>query len=221
MVVDFLDKLKWDNDGLLPAIVQDDLTEEVLMLAYMNKESLERSLELGEAVYFSRSRQDLWHKGETSGHFQRIKKIFYDCDRDTILLRVEQIGVACHEGDKSCFHYDLTSLLDSGSDLRVKAKDNSGILFGKRIAGLEAVIADRFEKRPEGAYTTYLFEKGIDKILKKVGEETAEVIIGAKNEGKSEVVYEASDLFYHLLVLFKEKGVSINDIEAELANRYK
>lgn len=221
MVVDFLDKLKWDNDGLLPAIVQDDLTEEVLMLAYMNKESLERSLELGEAVYFSRSRQALWHKGETSGHFQRIKKIFYDCDRDTILLRVEQIGVACHEGDKSCFHYDLTSLLDSGSDLRVEAKDNSGILFGKRIAGLESVIADRFEKRPEGAYTTYLFEKGIDKILKKVGEETAEVIIGAKNEGKSEVVYEASDLFYHLLVLFKEKGVSINDIEAELANRYK
>ena len=221
MVVDFLDKLKWDNDGLLPAIVQDDLTEEVLMLAYMNKESLERSLELDEAVYFSRSRQALWHKGETSGHFQRIKKIFYDCDRDTILLRVEQIGVACHEGDKSCFHYDLTSLLDSGSDLRVEAKDNSGILFGKRIAGLESVIADRFEKRPEGAYTTYLFEKGIDKILKKVGEETAEVIIGAKNEGKSEVVYEASDLFYHLLVLFKEKGVSINDIEAELANRYK
>ena len=221
MVVDFLDKLKWDNDGLLPAIVQDDLTEEVLMLAYMNKESLERSLELGEAVYFSRSRQALWHKGETSGHFQRIKKIFYDCDRDTILLRVEQIGVACHEGDKSCFHYDLTSLLDSGSDIRVEAKDNSGILFGKRIAGLESVIADRFEKRPEGAYTTYLFEKGIDKILKKVGEETAEVIIGAKNEGKSEVVYEASDLFYHLLVLFKEKGVSINDIEAELANRYK
>ena len=221
MVVDFLDKLKWDNDGLLPAIVQDDLTEEVLMLAYMNKESLERSLELGEAVYFSRSRQALWHKGETSGHFQRIKKIFYDCDRDTILLRVEQIGVACHEGDKSCFHYDLTSLRDSGSDLRVEAKDNSGILFGKRIAGLESVIADRFEKRPEGAYTTYLFEKGIDKILKKVGEETAEVIIGAKNEGKSEVVYEASDLFYHLLVLFKEKGVSINDIEAELANRYK
>ena len=221
MVVDFVDKLKWDNNGLLPAIVQDDLTEEVLMLAYMNKESLERSLELGEAVYFSRSRQALWHKGETSGHFQRIKKIFYDCDRDTILLRVEQIGVACHEGDKSCFHYDLTSLLDSGSDLRVEAKDNSGILFGKRIAGLESVIADRFEKRPEGAYTTYLFEKGIDKILKKVGEETAEVIIGAKNEGKSEVVYEASDLFYHLLVLFKEKGVSINDIEAELANRYK
>ena len=221
MVVDFLDKLKWDNDGLLPAIVQDDLTEEVLMLAYMNKESLERSLELDEAVYFSRSRQALWHKGETSGHFQRIKKIFYDCDRDTILLRVEQIGVACHEGDKSCFHYDLTSLLDSGSDIRVEAKDNSGILFGKRIAGLESVIADRFEKRPEGAYTTYLFEKGIDKILKKVGEETAEVIIGAKNEGKSEVVYEASDLFYHLLVLFKEKGVSINDIEAELANRYK
>lgn len=221
MVIEFLDKLKWGKDGLIPAIVQDDTSEEVLMLAYMNEESLKKTLQLGEAVYYSRSRNSLWHKGETSGHFQKIKNILYDCDRDTLLLRVDQIGVACHEGDKSCFHYDLNNFLENGSDVRVRENDNRGVLFGKRVESLESVIDDRFNNRPEGAYTTYLFEKGIDKILKKVGEETAEVIIGAKNEGNEEVIYEASDLIYHLLVLFKEKNVNINDIEKELAKRFK
>ena len=221
MVIDFLDKLKWGEEGLIPAIVQDDSSEEVLMLAYMNKESLEQTLKIGEAVYFSRSRNKLWHKGETSGHFQKVKNIFYDCDRDTLLLRVEQIGVACHEGDKSCFHYDLTNLLNKGEDERIEGRDNRGVSFGKRIADLESIIAERFKERPEGAYTTYLFDKGIDKILKKVGEETAEVIIGAKNEGNDEVIYEASDLIYHLLVLFREKNVKINDIEKELTKRFK
>ena len=221
-MVEFLSQLKWNNDGLIPVIAQDDTTNEVLMLAYMNKESLQKTIELGEAVYYSRSRKELWHKGETSGHYQKIKSMSYDCDGDTILIKVDQIGAACHEGDKSCFHYDLEKLLCDG--IKDKIADNgssNGVSFGKRIGLLESVIADRYEKRPEGAYTTYLFEKGIDKILKKVGEETAEVIIAAKNPGNDELIYEASDLFYHLLVLFREKNVTIADIEAELAKRYK
>ena len=221
-MVDFYDKLKWNSDGLIPVIAQDATTEEVLMLAYMNKESLSQTVESGEAVYYSRSRQELWRKGETSGHFQKVVSMSYDCDADTILIKVNQIGVACHEGDKSCFHYDLKKLLEDGSKVKLDSDPTvNGVPLGKRLGLLESVIADRYEKRPEGAYTTYLFEKGIDKILKKVGEETAEVIIGAKNEGPDEVIYEASDLFYHLLVLFREKGVNISDIEAELAKRYK
>lgn len=221
-MVDFYNNLKWNKDGLIPVIAQDATTEEVLMLAYMNKESLAKSLESGEAVYFSRSRGELWHKGETSGHFQKIVSMSYDCDADTILIKVNQIGVACHEGDKSCFHYDLKKLLEDGSKIKLETDLTvNGIALGKRLGLLESVIADRYDKRPEGAYTTYLFDKGIDKILKKVGEETAEVIIGAKNEGSEEIIYEASDLIYHLLVLFKEKGVNIADIETELAKRYK
>lgn len=221
-MVDFYDKLKWNSDGLIPVIAQDATTEEVLMLAYMNRESLSQTIESGEAVYYSRSRQELWRKGETSGHFQKIVSISYDCDADTILIKVNQIGVACHEGDKSCFHYDLMKLLEDGSQVKMEVDPTvNGVALGKRLGLLESVIADRYVNRPEGAYTTYLFEKGIDKILKKVGEETAEVIIGAKNEGPDEVIYEASDLFYHLLVLFREKGVNISDIEAELAKRYK
>lgn len=217
-----LNQLKWGSDGLLPVIAQDDRTEEVLMLAYMSKESLSRTLETGEAVYWSRSRKELWHKGATSGHFQKVMGIFYDCDQDALLLRVEQTGVACHEGDKSCFHFNLMDLGTVDSGRRVAPSVSlEGIALGKRLALLEEVIGNRYLERPEGAYTTYLFEKGIDKILKKVGEETAEVIIGAKNEGPDEVIYEASDLFYHLLVLFKEKGVKISDIEQELAKRYK
>jgi phosphoribosyl-ATP pyrophosphohydrolase/phosphoribosyl-AMP cyclohydrolase len=221
-MVDFYDKLKWNSDGLIPVIAQDATTEEVLMLAYMNREALSKSIETGEAVYFSRSRGELWHKGETSGHFQKIVSMSYDCDADTILIRVNQIGVACHEGNKSCFHYDLKKLLEDGSKVKVDSDPSiNGVALGKRLSLLESVIADRYINRPEGAYTTYLFEKGIDKILKKVGEETAEVIIGAKNEGNEEIIYEVSDLFYHLLVLFREKDVNIADIEAELAKRYK
>lgn len=221
-MVDFYDKLKWNSDGLIPVIAQDATTEEVLMLAYMNKESLTKTLESGEAVYYSRSRGELWHKGDTSGHFQSVVSMSYDCDADTILMKVNQTGAACHEGDKSCFHYDLIKLLEEGKKVKLEVDQTTkGIALGKRLGLLESVIADRYANRPEGAYTTYLFEKGIDKILKKVGEETAEVIIGAKNEGPDEVIYEASDLFYHLLVLFREKAVNISDIEAELAKRYK
>lgn len=221
-MVDFYDKLKWNSDGLIPVIAQDGTTEEVLMLAYMNRESLSQTIDSGEAVYYSRSRQELWRKGETSGHYQKVVSMSYDCDADTILIKVDQVGVACHEGDKSCFHYDLKKLLEDGSKVKLEADPTvNGVALGKRLGLLESVIADRYVKRPEGAYTTYLFEKGIDKILKKVGEETAEVIIAAKNNGSEEVVYEASDLIYHLLVLFRQKDVNIADIEAELASRYK
>ncbi len=221
-MVDFYNQLKWNSDGLIPVIAQDETTDEVLMLAYMNKESLRKTLETGEAVYYSRSRGELWHKGETSGHFQTVVSMKYDCDADTLLIKVNQKGVACHEGDKSCFHYDLKNLLNDGSKVKSEINQSiNGVALGKRLGLLESVIADRYVNRPEGAYTTYLFDKGIDKILKKVGEESAEVIIAAKNVGNEELIYEASDLIYHLLVLFKEKGVNIADIEAELAKRYK
>lgn len=216
-----LTKLNWNKDGLIPAIIQDNSTEEVLMLAYMNQESLTKTLELGETVFYSRSRGELWHKGETSGHFQKVENIYYDCDQDTLLIRVNQVGAACHQGDKSCFHFELGDLGSNREGIRKSPGPASGVAFGKRIALLEEVIEDRYLNRPEGAYTTYLFDKGIDKILKKVGEETAEVIIGAKNPGKEEIIYEGSDLIYHLLVLFKEKGVRIADIEQELGKRYK
>lgn len=215
-----LEKLKWDANGLIPTIVQDQFTREVLMLAYMNKESLEKSLELGEAVYYSRSRQELWHKGATSGHYQKIRAINYDCDKDTLLLQVEQIGVACHEGSKSCFHYDLQDFIKDGTDKSLPDSTIRGMGLGVFLGMLEATIESRDLERPEDAYTTYLFNKGIDKILKKVGEETAEVIIGAKNPGKEEVIYEVSDLIYHLLVLFRVKGVSLKDVEEELKKRY-
>lgn len=221
-MVDFYDNLKWNSDGLIPVIAQDATTEEVLMLAYMNRESLAKTLETGEAVYYSRSRAELWHKGDTSGHFQSVVSMSYDCDADSILIKVNQIGVACHEGDKSCFHFDLRKLLKDGTKVKLEVDPTiNGVALGKRLGLLESVIADRYVKRPEGAYTTYLFDKGIDKILKKVGEEAAEVIIGAKNHGSKEIIYEASDLIYHLLVLFKVKDVNIADIEAELAYRYK
>ena len=216
-----LDDLKWGGDGLIPCVVQDDDTEEVLMVAYMNKESLLKSFELGEAVYYSRSRKELWHKGETSGHFQKIRDIYYDCDKDTLLLRVEQVGVACHEGEKSCFHFRLEDYLRKGKDEKEILAVSSGLGLGKVLGSLEETIDDRYMERPESAYTTYLFEKGIDKILKKVGEETAEVIIGSKNDGTEELIYEASDLLYHLMVLFREKGVKLSEIEEELKRRFK
>ena len=218
-MLEYLKKLKWDENGLIPVIAQDIETEEVLMLAYMSLESLVKTLEIGEAVYYSRSRKELWHKGETSGHYQKVKKIAYDCDKDTLLIKVEQLGCACHEGEKSCFHYDLNKYLNTKADINMGDEDRSDVLFGKRMGILADVIEERYEDMPEGFYTTYLFEKGIDKILKKVGEEAAEVIIASKNEGNDELIYEASDLLYHLMVLFKFKDVKLQDIEEELRKR--
>lgn len=204
-IEEILSKIKYDEKGLVPAIAQDVNTKEVLMLAYMNEESLKKTIESGKATYYSRSRQQLWQKGETSGHFQNIKGIYYDCDADTILLKVEQVGVACHTGAYSCFF--------------------SPIVEEERAAGAEIlqqiynVILDRQENPKEGSYTNYLLEKGIDKILKKVGEETAEVIIAAKNEGNEELRYEISDLLYHLMVLSVNKQLELKDIYAELLSR--
>lgn len=199
--------LKYDNNGLIPAIIQDYQTKEVLMMAYMNKESLDKTIETKKTWFYSRSRQKLWNKGETSGHFQDVKRISYDCDEDTLLIEVIQTGSACHTGNKSCFYRELLE-----SDKAI----NEAIVY--EIAN---IINERKENPKEGSYTNYLFEKGIDKILKKVGEEASEVIIAAKNTDKQELVYEISDMVYHVLVLMAEKGVKIGDIKAELTKRFK
>lgn len=205
--------VKWDGQGLVPAIVQDAVSKEVLMLAYMNRESLRLTLESGETWFWSRSRSELWHKGATSGHIQKVRSLRYDCDGDTLLVQVEQAGPACHTGAYSCFYNE--------------AVVGEGISGPEQPAGrfdilekLEAIIARRDAERPEGAYTTYLFEKGVDKILKKVGEEAGEVIIAAKNRSHEELRYEASDLIFHLLVLLREQKLPLDDIMAELARRH-
>lgn len=199
-----LDKVRFDERGLVPVIVQDDVNKEVLTLAYMNEESLLKTMETGESWFYSRSRQELWHKGETSGHTQHVSKMSYDCDQDAILLQVTPQGPACHTGSFSCFQ---------GVE---KSIDSLGIL-----TKLEQLITERQETRPQGAYTTYLFEQGLDKILKKVGEEAAEVIIAAKNRSKDELRCETADLLYHLLVLLEEQKLPLNDVLTELANRHQ
>ncbi len=204
-----IEQLKFSDEGLVPAIIQDERTKDVLMLAYMNKESLQKTLVTKQTWFFSRSRQALWHKGETSGHTQEVVRIELDCDRDTLLIHVIQVGAACHTGATTCF-------------TEPDGKDDNNVSYSPDILlRLEELIAQRDELRPEGAYTTYLFEKGIDKILKKVGEETAEVIIGAKNRNPQEVRYEVADLFYHVLVMLREQRVPLTEIFAELYDRYE
>ncbi|TCT17026.1 phosphoribosyl-ATP pyrophosphatase /phosphoribosyl-AMP cyclohydrolase [Natranaerovirga pectinivora] len=199
---------KLNQDGLIPVVTQDYITNEVLMLAYMNEEAYQKTLETGKVHYYSRSRQSLWLKGETSGHFQWLKDIKIDCDLDTILVKVKQDGVACHTGSDTCFFTDIES------NWKEKGQSVSNIL-----TDVYDVVLDRKQNPKEGSYTNYLFEKGIDKILKKVGEESSEIIIGAKNEGSEEMVYEISDLLYHLTVLMVEKDVNWNDIMVELSKR--
>ncbi|AFQ42801.1 bifunctional phosphoribosyl-AMP cyclohydrolase/phosphoribosyl-ATP diphosphatase HisIE [Desulfosporosinus meridiei] len=211
-----LSTIRWDAQGLVPAIVQDVETKGVLMLAYMNEESLRRTLLERKACYYSRSRQSLWLKGETSGHFQEIVDIKFDCDKDTLLLTVKQIGMACHENYFSCFHYDLTN---EGFKEIGEPEVRPELTLGRTLELLTEVIHSRNLERPEGAYTTYLFEKGIDKILKKVGEESAEVIIAAKNSDPDEIRCEVSDLFYHVLVMLEERGVSVEEVSRELLKR--
>lgn len=210
--------IRWNSDGLVPAIVQDEETREVVMLAYMNEEALRLTLKEKRAWYYSRSRQSLWLKGETSGNVQEVVNLRFDCDQDAILLMVKQTGVACHENYFSCFHY-----VPSGEEFVALGEPNvkPQIPLGRTLELLADVIHSRNIERPEGAYTTYLFEKGVDKILKKVGEESAEVIIAAKNASKEELRYEASDLFYHVLVLLEEQGVNLRDISQELLARRK
>ncbi|SEP12328.1 bifunctional phosphoribosyl-AMP cyclohydrolase/phosphoribosyl-ATP diphosphatase HisIE [Paenibacillus sp. OV219] len=212
-----LNSIKWNEAGLVPAIVQDAVSKEVLMMAYMNEESYARSIETGETWFWSRSRGELWHKGATSGNTQRIVSMHYDCDGDTLLVRVDQNGPACHNGTYSCF----TNAVEGVKGAAVVGGEL--LQTGDRFAmlnQLEATIAQRYIERPEGAYTTYLFEKGVDKILKKVGEESAEVIIAAKNKDNDELRCEASDLIFHLMVLFRERGLSMDEIMAELNRRH-
>ncbi|MGI6188021.1 MAG: bifunctional phosphoribosyl-AMP cyclohydrolase/phosphoribosyl-ATP diphosphatase HisIE [Brevibacillus sp.] len=210
-----LGQLRFDENGLIPAIVQDAVSKEVLTLAYMNKESLAKSLQTGETWFWSRSRQELWHKGATSGHTQRIVSMRYDCDGDALVVQVIPNGPACHTGSYTCFGQTIASGGEAaeGAD-QTTVPDRFAILNE-----LEQLIASREAERPEGAYTTYLFEKGVDKILKKVGEEAAEVIIAAKNRSHDELRYEAADLIYHLLVLLREQKLPLDDVLAELRRR--
>jgi phosphoribosyl-ATP pyrophosphohydrolase/phosphoribosyl-AMP cyclohydrolase len=203
-----IDELKYDDRGLIPAVVQDVHTRRVLTLAYMNRESLEITLREQKTCFWSRSRQELWRKGETSGNYQHVVSIIADCDRDALTVLVDKDGPACHLGTDSCFEYPLVGEVDAPEEEK----------FG--LESLYIMLEDRKEKMPEGSYTSYLFEKGIDKILKKVGEESTEVIIAGKAEDKAETVYEIADLAYHVMVLMVQMGISVEDIRAELESRH-
>lgn len=200
-----LENLKYDSNGLIPAIVVDATNNNVLTLAYMNKESLQISIEKGLTCFYSRSRKELWLKGETSGNYQHILSITADCDMDALLIRVQKDGPACHLGNDSCFN-NIVFETDNLNDFSLR--------------GLYDLLVDRKNTKPEGSYTSYLFEKGIDKILKKVGEETTEVIIASKSNDKKETIYEIADLAYHVMVMMVEMGISVDDVKKELASRH-
>ncbi|MBQ5810202.1 MAG: bifunctional phosphoribosyl-AMP cyclohydrolase/phosphoribosyl-ATP diphosphatase HisIE [Clostridia bacterium] len=200
-----INSLKFDQNGLIPAVVVDTVSKKVLTLAYMNKESLAISMEKGLTCFYSRSRQELWLKGETSGNYQKIVSITTDCDSDALVVEVEPMGPACHTGTFSCF----TNPVWESEELKEFSYD-----------GLMELIRGRKTDKKEGSYTTYLFEKGLDKILKKVGEECTEVIIAAKAEDKAETIYEIADLAYHVMVLMTETGITLGDIHKELASRH-
>lgn len=200
-------KFKLNSDGLIPVIVQEYRTGEVLMLAYMNEMAFEETLRSGCMTYYSRSRQSLWKKGETSGHYQYVKSLSLDCDNDTLLAKVNQIGAACHTGEQSCFYQSL---------IKKEFKDTNPLKVFEEVF---QVILDRKTNPKEGSYTNYLYDKGLDKILKKLGEEATEIIIAAKNPNPEEVKYEISDFLYHMMVLMAQKGVTWEDITRELANR--
>lgn len=227
-----IDELKFDERGLIPAIVQDARTLEVLTLAYMNKESLDKTIETRETWFWSRSRNQLWHKGETSGNSQRLVELTLDCDQDAIVVFVEPAGPACHTGDRTCFHHGVESeagtqsndqraasgiapkIESSATENKEDAADLGGVL-----TQLYEVIETRKREPLHDSYTSYLFGEGLDKILKKVGEESAETIIAAKNDDRKSFISEASDLIYHLLVLLVARGVSLDEVGEELASR--
>jgi len=215
----FLEQIKFDQAGLVPAIVQDYETNEVLMLAYMNKESLKKTVQTNIAHYFSRSRNQLWKKGETSGNVQHVKSISFDCDADAILLKVDQVCASCHTGHKSCFYreFDGNEINEIGEILFDPQK-----VYNSKSSIMQDVyntVLDRVKNPKEKSYTNYLLDKGIDKILKKVGEEASEVIIASKNNSKDEIRYEVADLFYHVIVLLVERGLTLEDIYGELKER--
>ncbi|MGG4393585.1 bifunctional phosphoribosyl-AMP cyclohydrolase/phosphoribosyl-ATP diphosphatase HisIE [Paenibacillus thiaminolyticus] len=236
------DRIRWDGQGLVPAIVQDAGTREVLMMAYMNRKSLLKSCETGETVFWSRSRQELWHKGATSSNTQRIVEMAADCDGDTLLIQVIPNGPACHTGTYTCFDADRSEIAplseaqealvarfgasaeDAALVARSEAVAEDAALAAdpyRVLAELEQVIADREEERPKGAYTTYLFDSGLDKILKKIGEESAEVLIAAKNGDNKELTGEAGDLLFHLLVLLRERKLPFVQVLNELQRRHQ
>lgn len=200
-----IDELKFDEKGLIPAVVIDDDSKKVLTVAYMNRESLEISMKEGRTCFWSRSRQELWRKGETSGNVQHIVKIQTDCDKDALTVYVKKDGPACHLGTDSCFNDDVYV---------------SDELHSFSLESLMEMLVGRKVEKKEGSYTTYLFEKGIDKILKKVGEECTEVIIAAKADDKKETIYEIADLTYHVMVMMIEMGISLDDVHKELASRH-
>ena len=200
-----IDELKFDEKGLIPAVVVDSITKDVLTVAYMNRESLKISMEKGLTCFYSRSRNELWLKGETSGNYQHIVSITADCDKDALTVVVEKDGPACHMGTDSCFTNPVYQ---------------SESLNQFTLQGLYDLLVGRQKDKPEGSYTTYLFEKGIDKILKKVGEECTEVIIAGKADDKKETIYEIADLAYHVMVLMVQMGISVEDIHRELASRH-
>ena len=202
------DEFKLNSDGMIPVVTQDYKTGEVLMLAYMTKEAFEKTIACGKMTYYSRSRQELWTKGETSGHYQYVKSLSIDCDNDTILAKVAQVGAACHTGNRSCFFRDL---------IRREYEEKNPLVVFEEVF---ATILDRKENPKEGSYTNYLFEKGIDKILKKVGEEATEIVIASKNPDSDELKYEICDFLYHMMVLMAERDVDWKDITDELATRH-
>jgi phosphoribosyl-ATP pyrophosphohydrolase/phosphoribosyl-AMP cyclohydrolase len=210
MTQSIIEGLKFDGNGLIPAIVQDRSTGSVLMLAYMNREALEKTICTGTSWFFSRSRNKLWNKGETSGNVQRVVKINVDCDKDSLLLVVDQQGAACHTGNRSCFYRDIKG---EKRDILPAAATVFDDLY--------RVVEDRSKNPKEGSYTNYLLDMGIDKTLKKIGEEAAEVIIGAKNPGKQETVYEIADLLYHITVLMLQKGIEYTEVYSELNARHQ
>ena len=200
-----IDELKFDEKGLIPAVVVDSITKQVLTVAYMNRESLQASMEKGLTCFWSRSRNELWVKGETSGNYQHIVSITADCDKDALVVVVEKDGPACHKGTETCFTHPVYQ---------------SDELHEFTMQGLYDLLVGRKIDKPEGSYTTYLFEKGIDKILKKVGEECTEVIIAGKADDKKETVYELADLAYHAMVLMVQMGITVEDVHRELASRH-
>lgn len=199
-----MENLKFDQNGLIPAIVVDNESGKVLTLAYMNEESLRISMEKGLTCFYSRSRQELWLKGETSGNYQHIVSIAADCDYDALVVRVKKDGPACHTGEESCFHNSIFG--EEAPDFKLQ--------------NLYDLLMSRKATLPEGSYTTYLFKKGTDKILKKIGEECTEVIIAAKAEDRAETIYEIADLCYHVMVLMAHQGITVEDIRTELASRH-
>jgi len=211
-----IEEIKFDERGLIPVVVQDANTRQVLTLAYMNAESLKRTLETSETWFWSRSRSSLWHKGQTSGNTQRVVDILLDCDSDALTVLVKPNGPACHTGEQSCFH---NALQEAGSFHESIADRKSDL--GAVLSELYALVDSRKRDRPEGSYTAYLFDQGLDKILKKFGEESAETIIAAKNQDREALLAETSDLLYHLIVLMVERGLTLDQVRDELASRGK